>query len=96
METIQVTLDARLVRAIDRAARSANLSRSALIRNALSVHLRTLDIRRLEEQDPQGLPVAPPTERRTVWLGTRSNLATKIVDNNDARPVGPLARRMMS
>ena len=74
METIQVTLDARLVRAIDRAARRANLSRSALIHNALSVHLRTLDIRRLEEQDRKGYQLRPQRidelsggERAAVW-----------------------------
>jgi metal-responsive CopG/Arc/MetJ family transcriptional regulator len=88
METIQVTLDARLVRAIGRAARRSNLSRSALIRNALSVHLRTLDIRRLEEQDRKGYQWRPQESEKL--LGTRSSLANWIVDNNVARSVGPL------
>jgi metal-responsive CopG/Arc/MetJ family transcriptional regulator len=74
METIQVYLDARLLRAMDRAARRAKLSRSALIRNAFSVHLRTLDIRRLEEQDRKGYQWRPQEsdelsgwERAAVW-----------------------------
>ena len=59
METIQVVLEAGLLRAADRAARRAKLNRSALIRNALREHLRKLEIRRLEERDRKGYRVSP-------------------------------------
>jgi hypothetical protein len=58
-KTIQVVLDARLSRATDRAARHANLSRSAQIRNVLSEHLRTPAIHRLEAQDRKGYQLRP-------------------------------------
>jgi metal-responsive CopG/Arc/MetJ family transcriptional regulator len=54
METIQVVLEAELLRAADRAARRTKLNRSALIRNALREHLRRLAIRELEERDRKG------------------------------------------
>jgi len=76
METIQVVIDARLLRAADRAARRANLSRSALIRIALSEHLRRLEIEQLEEQDCRGYQLRPQKseewtgwERAAVWPG---------------------------
>ena len=74
METIQVVLDAILLRATDRAARRAKLNRSALIRNALSEHLRRLEIHRLEERDRKGYQLRPQRsdepsgwERAAVW-----------------------------
>ena len=54
METIQVMLDAKLLRAADRAARRTKLNRSALIREALREHLRKLEIREMEERDRKG------------------------------------------
>jgi metal-responsive CopG/Arc/MetJ family transcriptional regulator len=54
METIQVVLDSKLLRATDRAARRTKLNRSALIRDALRHHLRRLEIQRLEESDREG------------------------------------------
>ncbi len=51
METIQVVLDGKLLRAADRAARRAKLNRSALIRDALREHLRRMEIRAQEEQE---------------------------------------------
>jgi metal-responsive CopG/Arc/MetJ family transcriptional regulator len=59
METIQVVLDAKLLRATDSAARRANVNRSALIREALREHLRRLEIRALEEQDRAGYARKP-------------------------------------
>jgi metal-responsive CopG/Arc/MetJ family transcriptional regulator len=68
METIQVVLDAKLLRAADRAARGAKLSRSALVRDALREHLRRLEIRKLEERDRKGYRVMPQTNNEvTVW-----------------------------
>jgi metal-responsive CopG/Arc/MetJ family transcriptional regulator len=57
METIEVVLDAKLLRATDRAARRTKLNRSALIRNALREHLRKLEIRELEARDRNGYRV---------------------------------------
>ena len=54
METIQVVLDSRLLRAADKAARRTKLNRSALIRSALREHLRRLEMRELEERDRKG------------------------------------------
>lgn len=54
METIQIVLDSKLLRATDRAARRTKRNRSALIREALREHLRQLEIRVLEERDREG------------------------------------------
>lgn len=62
METIQVVLGAKLLRAADRAACRTKLNRSALIREALSGHLQRLDIRVLEEQDRAGYSRLPQDE----------------------------------
>lgn len=74
METIQVVLDSKLLRATDQAARRAKLNRSALIRNAIRAHLKRLQIRGLEERDRLGyasrLPKsvgAPDWESEAVW-----------------------------
>ncbi len=54
METIQVVLDSKLLRATEVAARRTKLNRSALIREALRAHLRKLEIRELELRDRKG------------------------------------------
>ena len=54
METVQIVLDKKLLRAADQAARRAKQNRSALVRNALREHLRRLAIRDLEERDRAG------------------------------------------
>lgn len=54
METIQIVLDKELLLATDRAARRTKRNRSALVRDALRAHLRTLDVRDKERQDRQG------------------------------------------
>jgi len=59
METIQVVLSAKLLRATDRVARKMKLSRSALIRSALNEHLRMLKIRELEDRDRNGYQAIP-------------------------------------
>jgi metal-responsive CopG/Arc/MetJ family transcriptional regulator len=59
METIQVVLDLKLLRAADSAARRTKLNRSALIRNALREHLRRLELRELEERDREGYQTVP-------------------------------------
>jgi metal-responsive CopG/Arc/MetJ family transcriptional regulator len=54
METIQVVLDSKLLRATDVAARRTKLNRSALIREALRAHLKNLEIRQRELRDRKG------------------------------------------
>jgi metal-responsive CopG/Arc/MetJ family transcriptional regulator len=59
METIQVVIDSKLLRATDRAVRRTKLNRSALVRDALREHLRRLEIRDLEERDRKGYQTRP-------------------------------------
>ena len=54
METIQVVLDSKLLRATEAAARRTKLNRSALIREALRAHLKNLEIRDRELRDRKG------------------------------------------
>ena len=54
METIQVVLDSRLLKAADIAAKRLQLNRSALIREALQQHLKRLRELELEEPDRRG------------------------------------------
>ena len=68
METIQLVLDAKLLKATDRAAKRQKLTRSALIRHALQQHLRRLRELELEERDRRGYAARPqqPEEFR-IW-----------------------------
>jgi metal-responsive CopG/Arc/MetJ family transcriptional regulator len=54
METVQIVLDKKLLRAADQAARRTKRNRSALVRDALREHLRRLEIRDREERDRAG------------------------------------------
>lgn len=54
METIQVLLDQKLLKATDKAARRAKKNRSALVRDALRHYLKDLQIQELERQDREG------------------------------------------
>ena len=74
METIQVVLDLKLLKAADKAARQTKRNRSALIRDALRAHLQSLEIQALEERDRQGYLKHPQSmeevlawEAETVW-----------------------------
>jgi metal-responsive CopG/Arc/MetJ family transcriptional regulator len=68
METIQVVLDRKLLQAADRAARRTKQNRSALIRDALRQHLRTLEVRELELRDREGYARLPqPTDEVALW-----------------------------
>ena len=51
METIQVVLDSKLLRATEIAARRTKVNRSAFIREALRAHLKNLEIRERELRD---------------------------------------------
>ena len=59
METIQVVLDSKLLRATEVAARRTKLNRSALIREALRAHLKHLEIKERELRDRKGYESGP-------------------------------------
>lgn len=59
METIQVVLDAKLLKATDFAAKRRKVNRSALIREAIHEHLRRLRIAELEDRDRRGYLAQP-------------------------------------
>jgi metal-responsive CopG/Arc/MetJ family transcriptional regulator len=74
METIQVVLDATLLRAADGAAKRAKMNRSALIRDALREHLKRIETREREAQDRRGYERHPAAsddaadwERVAAW-----------------------------
>jgi metal-responsive CopG/Arc/MetJ family transcriptional regulator len=74
METIQVVLDTKLLKAADSAAKRRKLNRSALIRQALQEHLKRLEVLDLEERDRRGYQARPqrieeyrPWEEAAAW-----------------------------
>jgi metal-responsive CopG/Arc/MetJ family transcriptional regulator len=74
METIQVVLDEKLLKAADTAAKREKVNRSALIRQALQEHLKRLHTRDLEERDRRGYQAKPqrheeylPWEDSAAW-----------------------------
>ena len=74
METIQVVLDAKLLKAADTAAKRQKVNRSALIRQALEAHLKRLHVLDLEERDRRGYQTRPqrveeyrPWEEIAAW-----------------------------
>ena len=68
METIQVVMDATLLKATDLAAKRQKVNRSALIRQALQQHLKRLHELELEEQDRRGYLAHPQWEDEfRVW-----------------------------
>jgi predicted transcriptional regulator len=70
VETIQVVLEAELLRRVNRAARRLKLNRSALIREALRQHLKQLQMRSREEADRRGYERKPEDEDAlSAWDG---------------------------
>ena len=74
METVQVVLDAKLLKATDLAAKRKKVNRSALIREALREHLRRLRVVDLEARDRRGYQARPqrieeyrPWEEAASW-----------------------------
>jgi metal-responsive CopG/Arc/MetJ family transcriptional regulator len=72
METIQVVLDSKLLRAANRAARRTKLNRSALIRDAIRSYLKKLEIHELEERDRRGYQVMPSDEAEAARWETEA------------------------
>jgi len=68
MATIQVVLEADLLRAADRAARREKINRSALFREALREHLERLAARDRERRDREGFVRYPDSlDEPGVW-----------------------------
>ena len=74
METIQVVLDSKLLRATEVAARRTKLNRSALIREAIRSYLKNLAITERELRDRKGYEgsptesgVLPEWEAEAIW-----------------------------
>jgi metal-responsive CopG/Arc/MetJ family transcriptional regulator len=68
METIQVVLDTKLLKATDFAAKRQKVNRSALIRQALQQHLKRLHEMELEAQDRRGYLAQPQREEEyRIW-----------------------------
>jgi len=68
MVTIQVVLDAKLLKAADVAAKRRKVNRSALIRQALERHLKHLHELELEERDRRGYLAQPQREEDfRIW-----------------------------
>ena len=69
MATIQIVLDAELLEAADKAAKTGNVNRSALIRQALQAHLKRLHVLELEERDRRGYLAQPQREEEYMpWV----------------------------
>ena len=67
METIQVVLDSELLKATNRAAKRAGVSRSSLIRDALREHLEHLSAREVEARDRRGYGSRPDVGDAAAW-----------------------------
>ena len=68
METIQVVLDRKLLKAADLAAKRYQVNRSALIRQALARHLKYLHELELEDRDRRGYLAHPQREEEfRIW-----------------------------
>ena len=62
MKTIQMTIDDRLLKLVDKMSRARNTTRSAFIRDALEAEIRRTRIRDAEARHAEGYarsPVAP-------------------------------------
>lgn len=74
METVQIVLDSKLLKAADSAAKRQKVNRSQLIREALREHLGRLRTAELEERDRRGYQAQPqreeeygPWEEAAAW-----------------------------
>jgi metal-responsive CopG/Arc/MetJ family transcriptional regulator len=68
VETIQVVLDKKLLKAADLAAKRYEVNRSALIRQALDRHLKYLHELELEDRDRRGYLAHPQREEEfRIW-----------------------------
>ena len=66
METVQIVLDKKLLSATDRAARRSKVNRSQLVREAIRLHLRRLELSAMEERDREGYSRHPQTRDQVL------------------------------
>ncbi|MGO9949178.1 MAG: ribbon-helix-helix domain-containing protein [Steroidobacteraceae bacterium] len=70
MKTIQMTIDERLLKLVDKLSRARKTSRSALIRDALEAEIRRQRIRDDEARHVEGYARKPVAQGEfDVWLG---------------------------
>lgn len=68
METVQIVLDKKLLRAVGLAAHRTKRNRSALETEALREHLRRMALRELEESDREGyLKQSRKEDESSAW-----------------------------
>ncbi|MEO8025111.1 MAG: ribbon-helix-helix protein, CopG family [Bryobacteraceae bacterium] len=68
METIQVVIDAKLLKEADVFARRSKINRSALIRDALREHLKKAHLLDLEEKERRGYLAKPDSlSEAALW-----------------------------
>lgn len=73
MKTVQMTLDEKLLRAVDAAARKLRKSRSGFTREALKLALRQLKERAMERQHRKGYERQPQQrDEFAVWASEQS------------------------
>jgi metal-responsive CopG/Arc/MetJ family transcriptional regulator len=69
MKTIQMTIDPRLLRAVDKLTRMRKTTRSALIRGALEAELKRAHVSELEARHAAGYAAHPsPSDESDIWL----------------------------
>jgi metal-responsive CopG/Arc/MetJ family transcriptional regulator len=69
MKTIQMTINAHLLKAIDKLTRVRKTTRSALIRSALEAELRRERVNELEARHVAGYAAHPPLPGEfSIWL----------------------------
>jgi metal-responsive CopG/Arc/MetJ family transcriptional regulator len=69
MKTIQMTINAHLLKAVDKLTRVRKTTRSALIRSALEAELRRERVNELEARHAAGYAGQPPLQSElSVWL----------------------------
>jgi metal-responsive CopG/Arc/MetJ family transcriptional regulator len=68
METIQVVIEAGLLRATDRAAQRLEVNRSAFVRDALREHLKRIAVLARERRDSEGYERRPASpDESAAW-----------------------------
>src|SRR5437773_7014612 len=69
MRTVQMTLDAKLVKEVDRAAKQLRLTRSAFARRALAAEVERLRIEELERRHREAYRRKPVQPGEFDWPG---------------------------
>ncbi|MCJ7594290.1 MAG: ribbon-helix-helix domain-containing protein [Desulfobacterales bacterium] len=73
MKNVQISFDESLLDEIDRFASSTNLSRSAVVREALRHWLKEKEIRKFEEQWIMSIRENPDdSERAEAWINAQT------------------------